>query len=41
MKKSKPKQPQQKTEVKALDHSDRMVAALKERRINEAFNELT
>lgn len=41
MKKSKPKQPLQKAEVKALDHSDRMVAALKERRINEVFNELT
>lgn len=38
MKKSKPKQQPQKAEVRAIDHSDRMVAALKEKRINEVFN---
>lgn len=34
MKKSKPKQVENKTEIKALDHSDRLIAALKEKRIN-------
>jgi hypothetical protein len=37
MKKSKPKPAPQKAEVKALGHSDHLVAMLKERRINEVF----
>jgi hypothetical protein len=41
MKKSKPKHHEQKAEIKALDYSDHLVAMLKEKRINEVFNELT
>lgn len=41
MKKSKPKAQQQRAEVKALEHSDYLVAHMKEKRINEIFTELT
>jgi hypothetical protein len=40
MRKPKPKQPEHRGEVKALDHSDRLIAVLKEKRINEVFSEL-